>query len=130
MLLIPYFLNTSNPNWITLSLFLCEGGRSIWCLSEDTTDTEIEEMLKDNGFPLVNLDRHDSTVYAAIDRSKLLMSDFYQWDEMNPNDTKDIWRSLQIPLALWSCPVFKEHFWKSASLPCTISENIFRRVSK
>ena len=119
MLLIPYFKDTTNPDWLQLSLFLCEGGRSIWSV-DDMTDKEIKKMLKDNGFPVVKLERHESTVYAAIDRSKLSMSDFYQWDEINPNATsesKDIWRTLQIPLALLSCPVFKEHFWKSARVP-------------
>ena len=122
MLSIPYFKDTTNPDWLQLSLFLCEGGRSIWSV-DNMTDKEIKKMLKDNWFPVVKLERHESTVYATIDRSKLSMSDFYQWDEINPNATsesKDIWRTLQIPLALLSCPVFKEHFWKSARVPSYI----------
>jgi hypothetical protein len=124
MLLIPYFKDITNPNWLQLSLFLCEGGNSIWSIPDDMTDKEIKELLKDNGFPVVKLEHHDSTIYALIDRSKLSMSDFYQWDEINPNavsESKDVWRSLQIPLALLSCPVFKEHFWKSARIPCCVT---------
>ena len=121
MFLIPYFIE-SNPNWTKLSLFLCEGGRSVW--SVDTmTDKEIRGLLKENGFPTVSLEHIGNTVYASTDRSKLKMSDFYQWDEINPKAAEqDVWRTLPIPLALWSCPVFKEHFWANAGLPCSIHD--------
>jgi len=126
MLLIPYFKDATNPDWLLLSLFLCEGGQSIWSV-DDMADKEIKKLLKDNGFPVLKLERHESTIYAAIDSAKLKMSDFYQWDEINPNETsesKDVWRTLQIPLALWSCPIFKEHFWKSTRLSYCVTTTV------
>ena len=122
MLLIPYFID-SNSNWTKLSLFLCEGGRSVW--SVDISDKEIRVLLKENGFPTVKLEHIGNTVYAAIDPCKLKMSDFYQWTEINPKTAEqDVWRTLSIPLALWSCPVFKEHFWATTGLPCSIHQGI------
>ena len=119
MLLIPYFIE-SNPNWTKLSLFLCEGGRSVWSI--DMSDKEIKALLKDNGFPVLSLTRDGDKVYAVIDHKTLKMSDFYQWTDINPKTAEqDVWRTLHIPSALWSCPVFKEHFWKRAALPCSIS---------
>ena len=119
MLLIPYF-KESTRDWLTLGLFLCEGGRSIWSVEDGTSDKEIKKLLKENGFPVLSLTHEGNTVYAAINRGTLKMSDFYEWTDLKDPRTaeQDVWRTLQIPLALWSCPVFKEHFWNSAAIPC------------
>ena len=123
--LIPYFKNESS-NWIHLNLFLCEGGRSVWSLEESQkSDSDIKAMLAENGFPVLSLRCNGSIVYAEIDRESLKLSDFYQWAEVDPSlSTSDVWRTLSIPKALWSCPVFKEHFWLEAKLPLPINESV------
>lgn len=119
--LVPYFKDVSNPNWIHLGVFLCEGGRSVWSLDVSDSDSDIQAMLLDNGFPVLNLRRVGSTVYAEIDRGAIKMTDFYEWTDVDPmKSTSDVWRILTIPVALWSCPVFKEHFWAEAKLPLVI----------
>ena len=124
--LIPYFKDVSDPNWIHLGLFLCEGGRSVWRLEESDTTESIKEMLLDNGFPVLDLKHIGQTIYAEIDRASLKMSDFYEWTDLtNPKTSEsDVWRRLPIPTALWSCPVFKEHFWDSAKLPIVIDSSL------
>lgn len=119
MKLVPYF-STTDSNWIILNIFLSEGGRSTWEI--DDTETDLESILSDNGFPLVNMNKMGDTVYAEIDGSTIKMSDFYMWTEVDPKISEnDVWRRLTIPVALWSCPVFKENFWKSAGLPFTFN---------
>lgn len=83
-------------------------------------------MLKDNGFPVTSLTKDAGVVYASINSKALTMKNFYQWSEVDPKTTDyDVWRTLQIPAALWSCPVFREHFWKQAALPVRLPETLF-----
>lgn len=113
MILIPYFWDTSNPNWIRFGIFLCSGGRSLW----EVEKSEIEENLEENGFPLLSMETIDNTVYARIDPT-INLSNFYMWDDVNYKTTDlDVWRIIKIPVALWSCEIFKQYFWKSANLP-------------
>jgi len=116
MILVPYFWNTTNPNWTTLGLFLSNGGREAWTLDGTETDGDITDMLLENGFPVAGLIRTKNAVYASVDENRIKMAHFYQWSEMNPT-SEDVWRIFQIPTALWSCPVFKDHYWKAAALP-------------
>jgi len=126
MLVVPYFVKKSNSNWLTLGLFLCEGGRSVWSV-DDMTDKEIKAMLKENGFPVLSLQHLGQTVYASINLDAIKMSDFYMWADVDPMKAdEDVWRTIQIPLDLWSCPVFKSYFWKSAGLPFTIDDALVR----
>jgi len=117
MILLPYFIDTSNPNWSKLNLFLSDGGKTFW--HTDDTEKQVKKMLKDNGFPLLSLKTEQGIMYANIDSTKLNISDFYQWSELDdPSKSEDdVWRTFLIPKALWSCPVFKQEFWKSSGLP-------------
>jgi hypothetical protein len=120
MILVPYFIDRVNPNWLKLNIFLRSGGRETW--SEDGTDKAIQKMLKENGFPVLNIKREQGVIYAQIDNSKLLMDDFYKWDEIDPKvSEEDVWRTFLIPSTLWTCPVFKENFWKTSGLPPVLS---------
>jgi hypothetical protein len=113
MILIPYFWDTSNPNWIRFGIFLCSGGRSLW----EVEQSEIEEILEENGFPLLSMNTIDKTIYAKIDPT-INISNFYMWDDVNYKTTDlDVWRITKIPVALWSCEIFKQYFWKSVNLP-------------
>lgn len=119
-MLLPFF-KVITPNWIKLGLFLCDGGRSVW--STDTTDTM--GLLEENGFPVLQIITVGETVYAEIDPKTLRMDNFYQWSDINPTTSDcDSWRTLHIPVALWSCPVFKEHFWSQAKLPQGLSDQL------
>lgn len=116
MILIPYFWNTDSPDWIHFGVFLCSGGRSLWSL--DSGD-DIKETLRENGFPLVRLlESPDSKVtYAQIDYKNMKMENFYTWNEIDYRTSdSDVWRITKIPATLWSCEVFKQHFWKSLDL--------------
>ena len=117
MILLPYFIDASNPNWLKLNLFLSDGGKSFW--HTDETEKQVKKTLKDNGFPLLSLKTEQGIMYANIDSTKLNMSEFYQWSELEDPVTSedDAWRTFLIPVALWSCPVFKQEFWASTGLP-------------
>jgi hypothetical protein len=123
MILLPYFIDTSNPNWTKLNLFLSEGGKGFW--HTDDTEKQVKKMLKENGFPLISLKTEQGVMYASIDSTKLNMSDFYQWSELTETQTsqEDIWRTFLIPNALWSCPVFKQEFWQSTGLPSALTNS-------
>ena len=123
MILLPYFIDTSNPNWIKLNLFLSEGGKAFW--HTDDTEKQIKKMLKENGFPLISLKVEQGVMYANIDSTKLNISDFYQWSEVEDpiNSEDDVWRTFLIPSALWSCPVFKQEFWASTGLPPVLTSS-------
>jgi len=118
MILIPYFIDTLNPNWSKFSVFLCDGGRSLWDIDDKMSLAKIKKMLKEYGFPLLDLKKIDGVMYARVDHSKLDIKEFYTWMEVDPDTSdKEIWRTLLIPTALWSCPVFKEQFFMTAGLP-------------
>lgn len=117
MILLPYFIDETNPNWLKLNLFLSDGGKGFW--QTDDTEKQIKKMLKDNGFPVLSFKTEQGVIYAKIDSTKLNMSEFYQWSELNDpaRSEEDVWRVFLIPRALWSCTVFKEQFWVSTGLP-------------
>ena len=123
MILLPYFIDTSNSNWIKLNLFLSDGGKTLWYT--DDTDKEVKKMLKDNGFPLLSLKKEQCVIYANIDSTKLKHDDFYQWSELTDHSKSedDLWRTCLIPIALWSCPVFKQEFWASTGLPPVLTSS-------
>jgi hypothetical protein len=117
MILVPYFVDKRNPNWITLGVFLCEGGRSAWGIDAEN-DSDITAMLLDNGFPVIKFDRRlPGTVFAQIDYDRIKMEHFYLWDEIDPKKSEnDVWRFFKIPRSLWSCPIFRDHFHKSVDM--------------
>ena len=120
MILVPYFIDTTNPNIKVLNIFLCSGGRSLWQV--EGTDKKIIKILEENGFPVKSLKKESDIIYALIDHNRLKKDDFYTWDEIDPKRSEeDVWRTFLIPSALWPCPVFKEHFVKSANLPALMS---------
>ena len=115
MILIPFFKDTQNPNWLKMGVFLCSGGREFWTV--DGTDSEISEMLLENGFPVLKIERSGDTVYAEIDASRLKLQNFYLWSEVDHTTaTEDVWRIYTIPTSLWTCSIFKEHFWKTSGI--------------
>jgi len=124
MILIPYFIDYRNQNWIKFGVFLSSGGRETWSI-EDKTEKKITKILKDNGFPLSELNIQNGVIYAKIDYEKLNLTEFYTWEEVDPKTSnEDTWRILSIPKSLWTCPVFKEKFWISANLPIPIQSEI------
>ena len=131
MILAPYFWDTSDPNWFKLGVFLSAGGREMWQVDDKEKDKAILKMLKENGFPVLGLKRQagHGVILASID-PKANLSEFYMWDEIDPATAQeDVWRIFMIPAALWTCPVFKEHFWKSACLAPVLSGALVSAVA-
>jgi hypothetical protein len=125
MILVPYFIERAE-NWISVNVFLSSGGRQAWHI-EPEKDRAILKMLKENGFPVEKLEKADSLVYAEVDRA-IDLSPFYTWDEVDPDTSEeDVWRTLHIPVSLWSCPVFRETYMKAATLPSGL-ESILTKV--
>jgi hypothetical protein len=123
MIVLPYFIDRSNDNWIKLNVFMIEGGRSLW-YTEDT-EKQVKKMLKANGFPLLSYKVDNSVIYANVDNTKLNLSEFYIWDEVDPKTSdKDLWRTYYIPNALWSCPIFKQDFITTSGLPLMLINSI------
>ena len=120
MILIPFFYKHTNE-WTILHVFLREGGTSLWSVDAKESLKNIKMMLKDNGLPVVNLIEKNATLYARIDAEKLNLDDFYMWNDVNLGSDFDVWRTFQIPVALWSCPVFKYEYCKSAYVPECVS---------
>jgi hypothetical protein len=116
MILVPYFIERTE-NWIRVNIFLSSGGKQAWHI-EPQKDKAILNMLKENGFPVKTLEKADIACYAQVDRTKLDLSPFYTWDEVEPDTSdEDVWRTLTIPVSLWTCSVFRENFLKAANLP-------------
>ena len=119
MILIPFFWDTRDPNWIQFGAFLCSAGRQYWSVEDNSG---VEAMLSENGFPVTQVTTVDDTIFAEIDYETLNLDDFYLWSEVdNKTSDQDVWRLYKIPASLWSCPVFKEHFWKTSGLLDSIS---------
>ena len=102
---------------------MSDGGKALW--HTDDTEKEVKKTLKDNGFPLLSIKKEQGVMYANIDSTKLNISDFYQWSELEDPQTsqEDVWRTFLIPVALWSCPIFKQEFWTSTGLPPVLTSS-------
>jgi len=117
MILIPFFWNTSDENWIHFGVFLCSGGRLFWSVEDTDTDDQIRAMLEENGFPVTEIRRTAVGTFVEIDHEKIKLSNFYMWSEIDPKTSEeDVWRTYKIPVALWSDPVFKEHWWRTSGV--------------
>ena len=128
MILLPYFIDTTNQSWTKLNLFLTEGARGFW--QTDETEKQVKKMLKDNGFAVINTFTENGVMYAEVDQNKIQMSEFYTWDEVNPEtSTEDVWRTYLIPASLHSCPIFQREFWTSTGLsPMIMNSSIFSSI--
>jgi len=128
MILIPFFWDSEGTKeWINFGVFLCSGGRQYWSVDDGMSSEDITAMLNDNGFPVANICVNAGLIFAEIDRTKLCMEDFYLWSEIDPKTSEqDVWRIYKIPAALWSCPVYKQHFWKTSALLDSIAGSIDR----
>jgi len=115
MILIPYFLS-KEANWANFGLFLRDGGSSLWSVEAKTTLAGVKKLLKENGFPVLSVKKMGDVFYAEI-RPTINLSEYYLWSDLPVGSDEDVWRTFKIPLALWSCLVFKEHFFKETKLP-------------
>ena len=116
MILVPYFIERTE-DWIHVNVFLSSGGRQAWHI-ESQKEKDVLKLLKENGFPVRTLEKTKLIYYADIDRANLDLNAFYTWEEVDPDTSEeDFWKKLTIPVSLWTCPVFRENFLKSANLP-------------
>ena len=118
MLLIPFSWDTTTKKgWIKFGVFLCSAGREIWSMDDTSTDADIKSLLEGNGFPVLKITRMSTATFVHVDHNNLKLNDFYLWSEVDPDKSQeDVWRIYNIPQALWTCEVFKEHFWKTSDI--------------
>jgi len=128
MILLPYFIDTTNQSWTKLNLFLTDGGRAFW--HTEGEDSDIKKMLEENGFPVVNMFTENGIIYAQVNQDGIQINEFYTWDEVNPEtSTEDVWRTYFIPASLRSCPIFQREFWISTGLsPMIVKSSLLSSI--
>ena len=126
MFLVPFVLNKEHQDWITISLFVCDVGRSLWTVDESLTDTKLKALLKKNDLITKKILRRGTLCFAEIDTHKTKIDEFYNWDELEyRTGTEDCWRHLQIPKGLIDCVIFRRELWKATGLPLSLELETF-----
>ena len=100
MKVIPFILKEGSVPKLKvykISLFLANGGQSVWEL-DDTFEkkSDIEEYLELNGLFVEKMIVKEDCTYCKIDTKKTKLSDFYLWEEVNEDPAKrlfECWRN-------------------------------------
>ncbi len=86
MKLIPYWLQKKETSLLVvyrLTLFLSDGGKSLWNIGSETNMKTIQqEYLVENGFYCKALHEIKDCIFAEIDTTKTNLSSFYTWEEI------------------------------------------------
>ena len=102
MIVLPYFVDYSN---LTLGIFLCEGGNTIWKVDETESIESVKTLLEENGLPVQWIRERNGVIHAEIDHRLLKLGDFYLSTDPHVEE-KDVWRLFTIPTELWLDPIF------------------------
>jgi hypothetical protein len=115
MILIPYAVYKSQKaNWLKIGIFLMDGGKALWDIGGD----DPKAILADSGFPVKSVRALGDQIWAEIDSTRLDLTDFYTWDEVDPEAaTQDLWKFTMAPSELWTDPVFQQHLWAQFKHP-------------
>lgn len=86
MKLVPFFLQNHETSLLSvyrLTLFLSDGGKSLWDIGNETNESVIqEEFLKENGFAALSLVRQNDIYLAQLDPNQTNKQSFYTWEEI------------------------------------------------
>ena len=86
MKLVPYFLQKQETSLLTvyrLTLFLTDGGRSLWDIGTETNEAVLrQEYLIENGFYPVALFQEKDIYFAKLDPQTTKKESFYTWEEI------------------------------------------------
>lgn len=85
MKLVPFFLQKNETSILTvyrLSLFLCDGGRSLWEVGNESLDVLQKEYLEENGFYTSSMHTWNDIVFAKLDPVRTKKTSFYAWEEI------------------------------------------------
>ena len=102
MIVLPYFVDYSN---LTLGIFLCEGGNTIWKVDETESIESVKTLLEENGLPVQWIRERNGVIHAEIDHRLLKLGDFYLSTDPHVEE-KDVWRLFTIHTELWLDPIF------------------------
>lgn len=101
MKLVPFILTQKNNHrfeTVSLSVFLCHAGKTIWKSDEPgllSEKTILTDYCEPNGFAVnkIYMDKEKQIAFIDINKEKTAMSDFYSWEEALSNSTKpECWR--------------------------------------
>lgn len=98
MKVVPFYLNQkqSQLTITNLTLFLSNGGKSIWQTEEATvTEKQLkEDYLEPNGFVWKRIVQTPTCFFVEIDSKKTSLQDFYTWEEAQKSGKRvECWRS-------------------------------------
>ncbi len=92
MKLVPYFLQKKEtPNLVVyrLTLFLMEGGKSLWEIGSETNEKVIQtEYLQENGFYTSSIEKLGDLYFAHLDPQRTSLKSFYTWEEIQESQDK------------------------------------------
>jgi hypothetical protein len=86
MKLVPFFLQKHETSLLTvyrLTLFLTDGGKSLWDVGQETNECILKlEYLEENGLFALSLFQSDDIYFAKLDPQKTNKHSFYTWEEL------------------------------------------------
>jgi len=92
MKLVPFFIQKKETSLLTiyrLTLFLTDGGKSLWEIGQETNEqTIMNEYLQENGFIPLKVERWNDMYLAKLDPLQTNKSSFYTWEETQESSEK------------------------------------------
>jgi len=86
MKLVPFFLQKHETSILTvyrLTLFLSDGGKSLWDIGNETDESLISrEFVEENGFVARSLFRQGDIFFVELDSQQTKKESFYTWEEL------------------------------------------------
>ena len=86
MKLVPYFLQKQETSILTvyrLTLFLTDGGKSLWDIGNERNESVIrQDYLIENGFHPTTIIQEKDIYFAKLDPQQTNKQSFYTWEEI------------------------------------------------
>lgn len=92
MKLVPYSLQKHETSLLTvyrLTVFLTDGGRSLWDVGNETDETILQkEYLNENGFYVSSFFQQNDIYFAKLNLEFTKLQSFYTWEELQESPEK------------------------------------------